>query len=36
MASDQIREAVETALEFINQVSGGEIAAKEAFRSGVG
>jgi DNA/RNA-binding domain of Phe-tRNA-synthetase-like protein len=36
MASDQIREAVETALEFIKQVSGGEIAAKEAFRSSVG
>ena len=36
MASDQIREAVETALEFIKQVSGGEIAAKGVFRSGVG
>lgn len=36
IASAQIEEAVETALEFIKQVSGGEIAAKEAFRSGVG
>jgi DNA/RNA-binding domain of Phe-tRNA-synthetase-like protein len=35
MAATQIREAVETALEFIKQVSGGEIAAMEIFRSGV-
>lgn len=35
MATDQVREAVETALEFIKLVSGGEIAAKEVFRSGV-
>jgi DNA/RNA-binding domain of Phe-tRNA-synthetase-like protein len=36
IASDQIEEAAETALEFIRQVSGGEIAAREVFRSGVG
>ena len=33
MVSDQLKEAVETALSFIKQVSGGEMTTTEIFRS---
>jgi DNA/RNA-binding domain of Phe-tRNA-synthetase-like protein len=33
MVSDQLKEAVETALSFIKQVSGGEMTTTEVFRS---